>query len=239
MKPYNSEETKKSQVRRMFDSIAHSYDLLNHLLSLGIDRRWRRRAVRMVSAAAPHDILDLATGTGDMAIALAKANPQAAVRGVDLSANMVGEGCRKVEAQGLAGRVKLSVGDAEALDLPEESFDAVTVAFGVRNFGDIEAGLREMRRVLRNGGMVCILEFSTPRGRIFGPLYRFYFHRVLPVVGGWISRDRKAYEYLPSSVDEFPEPGEFLRIMDRVGLSQNRYVTLMGGIARIYTGRRS
>lgn len=238
MKPYNSEETKKSQVRRMFDSIAHSYDLLNHLLSMGIDRRWRRRAVRMVSAAAPRDILDLATGTGDMAVALAVANPQASVRGIDLSANMVGEGRRKVEAQGLGGRVELSVGDAEALELPAESFDAVTVAFGVRNFGDIGAGLREMRRVLRVGGMVCILEFSTPRGRIFGPLYRFYFHRVLPVVGGWISRDRKAYEYLPSSVDEFPEPGEFLRIMESAGLSHNEYVTLMGGIARIYTGCR-
>lgn len=238
MKPYNSEETKKSQVRRMFDSIAHSYDLLNHLLSMGIDRRWRRRAVRMVSAAAPRDILDLATGTGDMAIALAKANPQAAVAGLDLSENMVAEGRRKVEARGLGGRVRLDVGDAEAIALPEESFDAVTVAFGVRNFGDIEAGLSEMRRVLRRGGMVCILEFSTPRGRIFGPMYRFYFHRVLPVVGGWISRDRKAYEYLPSSVDEFPQPDEFLKIMDRVGLSQNRYATLMGGIARIYTGKR-
>lgn len=237
MKPYDSEETKKSQVRRMFNAIAGSYDMLNHLLSAGVDRRWRRRAVRLASSASPRDILDLATGTGDMAIALARANAEARITGVDLSEGMVAEGRRKVEAAGLAGRVELRTGDAEALDLPAESFDAVTVAFGVRNFGDIAAGLSEMKRVLRRGGIVCILEFSTPRGKIFGPLYRFYFHRVLPVVGGWISRDRKAYEYLPSSVDEFPGPEEFVAMMSHAGFSQNGYVTLMFGVARIYTGK--
>ncbi len=236
MKPYNRTEPKKTQVRTMFDRIAPRYDLLNHLLSLGIDRRWRSRVIGELRPSDPHHILDVATGTGDLAIALGRMSPQVCVTGVDLSEEMVAVGRRKVDERGLAGRVSLSTGDAEALAFDDGTFDAATVAFGVRNFSDIPKGLSEMTRTLRKSGTLAVLEFSRPDSKIFGTLFRFYFHRVLPVVGGWISKDRAAYSYLPSSVDEFPAPERFLGMMSDAGLDSCRAVPLTFGVAYIYIG---
>lgn len=197
------ENSKKTRVREMFDSIAPRYDLLNHLLSFGVDRLWRRRMVGVVAAGTPAAILDVAAGTGDVAVALARRLPAARITGIDLSGEMLAVGRGKVARRGLCDRIELVQGDAEQLPFPDGTFDAVTIGFGIRNFGSIEAGLAEAFRVLRPGGRLCILEFSTPRGRCFGLLYRFYFHRILPLVGRLISKDDSAYTYLPESVDHF------------------------------------
>ncbi len=235
MKPYNSDKTKKEEVREMFDRIAPTYDTLNHMLSWQIDKLWRRRVVRIVRRIAPRRILDLATGTGDLAIALAEGIRTAHVLGIDLSQRMLDEARRKVSELGLDERVLLAPGDAEAIELADGAVDAVTVAFGVRNFGSLERGLQEIARVLRPGGMAVILEFSTPRNPIIGRLYGWYSHRVLPRVGGMISKDRSAYEYLPASVDEFPAPEQFLTLLERTGFRDCGERSQSFGIARIYT----
>lgn len=231
-------ETKKAQVRAMFDSIAPKYDLLNHLLSFGVDRLWRRRMVGAVAAAAPEEVLDVAAGTGDVAIAMARRMPRVRITGIDLSGEMLAVGRGKVARLGLDGRIVLKEGDAERLPFPDASFDAVSIGFGIRNFGSIEAGLSEAFRVLRRGGCLYILEFSTPCGRLFGPLYRFYFHRILPRVGRFVSKDRGAYSYLPDSVDHFPDNLLFLRMMGDAGFTGCRARRQMRGIAYIYEGRK-
>lgn len=236
MKPYGTEDSKKEEVRRMFDAIAPAYDRLNHILSFNMDRGWRRKTVRMIAAENPAAILDMATGTGDLAIDMARKMPHAHITGIDLSPEMIRIAAEKTENRGLSQRVTVGVGDGEALDIPDDTFDCAAIAFGIRNYQDIPAGLREFRRVLRPGGKVFILEFSTPRGKIFGPLYRFYFHRILPRIGGLVSRDRSAYDYLPGSVDEFPEEGPFLRMMYEAGFGDVRARRLMRGVAYIYTG---
>lgn len=236
VKPYNAHDSKKEQVRAMFDNIAPRYDLLNHTLSFSIDRLWRRRTVSMAAACRPARILDVATGTGDLAVDLARGIPGAAITGVDLSEKMLAVARRKVEARGLAARIDLRQGDAEHLGFDAASFDAVTVAFGVRNFGDLDAGLRELARVLRPGGRVFILEFSRPRNRVFRALYEFYTFRILPLVGGAVSRDRRAYAYLPASVGGFPAPDAFLDRLAHAGFLSLGKRSLSGGIAHIYTG---
>lgn len=238
MKPYEGNEPKREQIRKMFDTIAPKYDTLNHLLSFGIDRRWRNRVVREVIMSNPSAILDVATGTGDMAIALACKIAKSRVDGIDISEGMIEIGRRKVAQDGLTDRVTFRNGAAESLPFTDGVYDAVTVAFGVRNFHDIPQGLSEMFRVTRSGGKVCVLEFSTPDNKIFGALYRFYFHRVLPWIGGVMSKDRKAYKYLPESVDEFPDADRFAAMMLAAGASQCRVVTLMTGVARIYIGEK-
>ena len=219
----------------MFDNIAPAYDRLNHLLSFGLDRLWRRRVVRMVARCGAARVVDVATGTADLAIDIAR-RTEAEVVGVDLSEAMIEIGRRKAERAGLGRRIELIAGDAENLPLEDCSADCATVAFGVRNFQDIEAGLRQMHRVLVSGGRCFVLEFSTPRGAVFAPLFRFYFHRILPVVGGAVSGDRKAYEYLPSSVDEFPSCERFARMMRGAGFVGVERVKLMFGVAYIYVG---
>ena len=194
MKPYNTEQTKKEEVREMFDRIAPTYDMLNHTLSLNIDRLWRRRVVRLVRRFAPRRILDVATGTGDLAIAMARRIRGTQVLGVDLSEGMLDIARRKVAEAGLDGRVVLDTGDAERLFVSDSAVDVATVAFGVRNFGDLDAGLRDIARTLREGGRIVILEFSTPRNPLARAFYGFWNRRVLPRVGGMVSRDRKAYE---------------------------------------------
>ena len=211
MKPYNTDQTKKEEVREMFDNIAPKYDLLNHTLSMSIDRVWRRRVVGEVRRAKPGRILDVATGTGDLAIAMARR-----IRDVQV----------------------LDVGDAEHLRVSDASVDVVTVAFGVRNFGDLEAGLREMARTIKPGGKVVILEFSRPRNRVFRALYEFYSYKILPRIGGLVSRDKRAYEYLPASVGEFPAPEEFMGMMARAGFRNCRARSQSFGIAQIYIGER-
>ena len=237
MKPYNDIDSKRDQIRTMFDRIAPAYDLLNHLLSFGIDRRWRRRVVKLVREDRPARILDLATGTGDMALALARGVPGAQVTGADLSTQMLEVAREKVAKKGLTERIRLCVAEAEQMpEMPDNGFDVTTVAFGVRNFHDIGRGLREICRTLRPGGKLYVLEFSTPRNGLFGALYRFYFHRVLPVIGGWVSHDGKAYRYLPESVDEFPAWERFVAMMEECGYGECRSVALMTGVARIYIG---
>lgn len=238
VKPYDTRTGKKSQVRTMFDRIAPRYDLLNHILSFNIDRLWRRRVVRILRRRAPERILDLATGTGDLAIDLARGISGAQVTAVDLSEGMLAVARRKVASRGLDGRIELRQGDAEHLALSDASVDAATVAFGVRNFGDLEAGLGELARTVRPGGVVVILEFSRPRNPFVRALYGFYSGQVLPRIGGAVSRDRKAYEYLPASVGEFPAPEVFMGMMEQAGFSNCRARSQSFGIAQIYVGER-
>ena len=238
VKPYNTGQTKKEEVREMFDNIAPKYDLLNHTLSMNIDRIWRRRVVRIVRRSRPHRILDVATGTGDLAIEMARRIRDVHVLGVDLSEKMLDVARCKVAARGLDERVVLDVGDAEHLRVSDASVDVVTVAFGVRNFGDLEAGLREMARTIKPGGKVVILEFSRPRNRLFRVLYEFYTYKILPRIGGMVSKDKRAYEYLPASVGEFPAPAEFMSMMERAGFRECRARSQSFGIAQIYTGQR-
>ncbi|WP_346699853.1 bifunctional demethylmenaquinone methyltransferase/2-methoxy-6-polyprenyl-1,4-benzoquinol methylase UbiE [uncultured Alistipes sp.] len=238
MKPYNTDQTKKEEVREMFDHIAPKYDLLNHTLSMSIDRLWRRHVVRIVRRAKPRRILDVATGTGDLAIAMARRIKDVQILAVDLSERMLDVARRKVEVRGLDGRIVLDHGDAEHLDLAPASVDVATVAFGVRNFGDLDLGLRELARVVKPGGKVVILEFSRPANPLFRAVYEFYSYRILPRIGGMVSHDRKAYEYLPASVGEFPLPAEFLRRLEAAGFKNCRARSQSCGIAQIYTGER-
>ena len=238
MKPYNTDQTKKEEVREMFDNIAPKYDLLNHTLSMSIDRVWRRRVVGEVRRAKPGRILDVATGTGDLAIAMARRIRDVQVLGVDLSEQMLAVARRKIEARGLDGPIVLDRGDAERLAVADASVDVATVAFGVRNFGDLGAGLRELARTIKPGGKVVILEFSRPRNRVFRALYEFYSYKILPRIGGLVSRDKRAYEYLPASVGEFPAPEEFMAMMARAGFRNCRARSQSFGIAQIYIGER-
>ncbi len=238
MKPYNTDQTKKEEVREMFDHIAPKYDLLNHTLSMSIDRLWRRHVVKTVRRAKPRRILDVATGTGDLAIAMARRIKDVQILAVDLSERMLDVARRKVEARGLDGRIVLDRGDAEHLDVATASVDVATVAFGVRNFGDLDLGLRELARVIKPGGKVVILEFSRPANPLFRAVYEFYSYRILPRIGGLVSRDRKAYEYLPASVGEFPPPAEFLRRLEAAGFKNCRARSQSCGIAQIFTGER-
>ena len=238
MKPYNTDQTKKEEVREMFDNIAPKYDLLNHTLSMSIDRVWRRRVVGEVRRAKPGRILDVATGTGDLAIAMARRIRDVQVLGVDLSEQMLAVARRRIEARGLDGRIVLDRGDAERLAVADASVDVATVAFGVRNFGDLGAGLRELARTIKPGGKVVILEFSRPRNRVFRALYEFYSYKILPRIGGLVSRDKRAYEYLPASVGEFPAPEEFMAMMARAGVRNCRARSQSFGIAQIYIGER-
>ncbi len=236
MKPYNSDKSKKEQVQQMFDNIAPTYDRLNHTLSLSIDRLWRRRTVRMVGKESPLHILDMATGTGDLAIMMARRIDNAHITGVDISEGMLQVAREKIAGTDLAQRIDFQVGDAEHMPFDDGSFDVATVAFGVRNFGDIDAGLRELTRLLRVGGKLFVLEFSTPRNPIIRKAYGLYSHKILPRIGGMISHDEAAYRYLPESVEEFPSPERFMEIMRRAGLHECNSRPLTFGIAHIYTG---
>ncbi len=239
VKPYHTQRSKKEEVRTMFDHIAPHYDFLNHVLSFNIDRLWRRHVVNEVLRGCPRRVLDVATGTGDLAFELVRRMPGAEVTGVDLSAGMLDAARCKAAARGLKERVAFVQGDAERLDFGDAAFDAATVAFGVRNFGDLDVGLRELARTIKPGGRVVILEFSRPRNRWFRALYEWYAFRVLPFVGGAVSRDRQAYAYLPASVGEFPAPAEFVRRLERAGFVGCRARSQSFGIAQIYVGQRS
>ena len=235
MKPYNQEQSKKEQVEQMFDNIAPTYDKLNHIMSLNIDRVWRRRVMRIVRRAKAHKIMDVATGTGDLAIAMAKRVDRTQILGVDLSEEMLAVARRKVEKQGLEERIMLEKGDAENLAMVStESIDAATVAFGVRNFENIERGLSEIYRTLKPGGKLVVLEFSMPKNRLVRWVYSQYAHRLLPRIGGMISKDKKAYTYLPDSVEEFPAPERFAEVLRSVGFTRVKTRSQSFGIAYIY-----
>jgi demethylmenaquinone methyltransferase/2-methoxy-6-polyprenyl-1,4-benzoquinol methylase len=225
----------KQYVRTLFNGIAYRYDLLNHLLSAGFDITWRRRAIARLVDDRPRRILDVATGTGDLAIAALRARPESVV-GVDIAEEMLLRGRGKIARRGCETKITFRTGDAEDLDFPENSFDAVTVAFGVRNFEDLEKGLRGMHRVLRPGGKVVVLEFSRPRRAPLKQLYFLYFRHILPRIGRTVSDHREAYTYLPDTVMRFPEGSEFMKILEGVGFSSVDEERLTGGIATIYTG---
>ncbi len=225
-------------IRNMFDGIARRYDFLNHLLSLGIDRGWRRRTVSALKRTQPSKVLDLATGTGDLAIAIARKIEGCRVTGGDLSREMLKVGRAKVWRSGLGSRIELIQCNAMELPFSTECYDAVTVAFGVRNFENLERGLSEMQRVMRGGGKIFILEFSKPRNSIISAPYLFYIKRVLPIVGRMVSKDRYAYNYLPESVIDFPEGETFQKIMLDVGFINCKRRTLSFGIATLYMGEK-
>ncbi len=232
--PFVKEPHAKAEwVRRMFSEIAPRYDLLNRLLSLGVDQAWRRRAVALALEKAPRRILDLATGTGDLALLLKARAPGAEVVGVDFAPPMLDLARKKAERRGL-GVVFLEA-NALALPFPTGAFDAVTVAFGFRNFADYPGGLREIHRVLAPGGRAVILEFPPPPKGLLGRAYRFYFHRVLPFLGGVISGRPEAYRYLPESVDRFPSPEALKALMEAQGF-RVRYELLTFGVAAIHVG---
>ena len=224
----------KQHVRSLFDSIARRYDMLNRLLSGGIDTYWRRRAIDHLQGDPGRRILDVATGTGDFAIAAARLAPREVV-GVDIAGEMLAIGRKKLAARGLSGVVSLRNGEAEGLPFADGSFDAVIVAFGVRNFESLEGGLAEMRRVLRPGGKLVVLEFSRPRRFPFRQIYLFYFLNVIPFIGRLLSGNDEAYAYLPASVMVFPEGDEFLALLMSAGFIRTSAERLTFGIASIYT----
>jgi demethylmenaquinone methyltransferase/2-methoxy-6-polyprenyl-1,4-benzoquinol methylase len=234
--PYKDKETgKKQQVADMFDNISHKYDFLNHFLSLGIDIRWRKKAIKLLEEIQPKQILDIATGTGDFAIESLKLNPDHVI-GVDISEGMLNVGREKLKKRKLDDRITLTSGDSENLPFEDNKFDAIIVAFGVRNFENLEKGLSEMFRVLRPGGKVVVLEFSKPKSFPFKQLYNFYFKNILPTLGKTISKDNAAYTYLPESVKSFPDGKDFTSILDKLGFKDTICKPLTFGISSIYTG---
>ena len=238
IKPYrDSSAGKKEQIATMFDRIAPKYDFLNHTLSFGIDKLWRRRAIRLISSNSPETILDVATGTGDFAIAALKSGAKK-ITGIDISKEMVAIGVEKVKALGLDDKIELITGDSEAIQFPDKSFDAATVAFGVRNFENLGRGLDELFRVLKQGGTLCVLEFSKPHNALVKLGYKFYSNNLMPWIGRMVSGDRSAYTYLPESVDGFPDGEKFITFMSQSGFVQIREYRLSFGIATIYIGKK-
>ena len=232
-------EDKKAAVTSMFNSIAFRYDFLNHFLSFGIDMSWRKKAVRIMSGKYKNpEILDVATGTADLAIAASKLAPKR-ITGIDISENMLAIGRKKILRKGLSELIHLYEGDSEKINFSDNTFDIVMVAFGVRNFSDTVKGLNEMHRVLKPGGMIMVLEFSKPEWFPFKQLYSFYFLRILPLAGRIISNHGRAYSYLPESVMQFPDNERFTELLMRSGFSGNNQKILTGGIASIYTGYKS
>ncbi len=230
---------KGERIREMFDSIAPRYDLLNRLLSLGIDRRWRRFAVKQIRFAEGGKILDVATGTADVALEIAAKTPgSVTVTGVDFSPQMVELGKEKVRQSPFSDRISLQIAPCEAIPFEDNCFDSATIAFGIRNVVDRSCGLKEMLRVLKPDGKIVILEFSNPRSKIFRALYNFYFLKILPVAGGLIS-NFSAYKYLPDSVLEFPSQEEFKKLMTEAGFINVVHKDLTFGIATVYTGEKS
>ncbi len=232
------ENNKRQEVEEMFDAIAPRYDLLNHLLSFGIDKGWRKKVAKKVAASSPKKVLDVATGTADLIIAMQKkCGGECKFVGGDISTLMLERGKAKLKKLGIEAELIV----ADALELPFESgeFDALSCAFGVRNFADVEKGVAEMARVLRSGGVCCILEYSPQKRRsLWNSLFRFYFSKILPFIGGLISGNRAAYSYLPNSVEGFCTESEFLEILSKVGFEKVSARSIMGGVVTLYTGYR-
>ena len=230
---------KKEFVREMFDGIAADYDRLNHIMSLDVDKSWRRKALKQIIGPEVRDILDLACGTGDFSVAIARKMPVGAhVTGVDLSEGMLAVMKEKVAAEGLQEKISIRQGDGEELPFADGSIDRVTIAFGIRNFENREKGLREMLRVLRPGGRVVILELSVPQNAFFRWCYNLYFLHILPLIGGKVSGDKAAYRYLPASVLHFPGPREFMETLRECGFSEVEHKAMTFGICRLYSGTR-
>lgn len=228
---------KKDQVASMFNNISKNYDLLNHLLSLGIDILWRKKAIRLLKKEKPKNILDIATGTGDFSLEALALRPEKII-GVDISEGMLAVGKTKMKERGVDHIIDLQLGDSENLQFEDNSFDAVIVSFGVRNFENLEKGLAEMFRVLKPSGSVVIIEFSKPKAFPLKQVFNFYFTSILPKIGKVISKDQSAYTYLPESVQEFPDGDRFLGILQKLGYKQTKCIPLTFGISSIYQGKK-
>lgn len=229
---------KKQQVAEMFNHIANRYDFLNHFLSGGVDNFWRRRAIRELVPLRPRVILDIATGTGDLPVMMAKQLQPEKITGIDISSGMLELGRQKMNKLGLDSLVRLQEGDSEVIEFPDNSFDAVTVAFGVRNFQNLEKGLQEMLRVLKPGGKLMILEFSKPGKGVFSLLYKIYLRHIAPRIGKIVSGNAAAYQYLHDSVHAFPEGENFLQILNKTGFITVYRKRLSLGICSIYCGNK-
>ena len=237
VKPYNSEKSKKEEVAEMFNNISANYDFLNHFLSLGIDHLWRKKAIKQLKNLEVKKVIDIATGTGDFAIASLKLNPDEVI-GVDISSGMLEVGSKKMKNKGHDKTIKMILGDSENLAFEDNYFDALTVGFGVRNFENLEKGLSEMLRVIRPGGKIVILEFSKPKKFPVKQVFSFYSKYFIPFFGKRISKDQQAYAYLPESVAAFPEGKEFENILKKLNYKSVQSIILSGGIATIYTGTK-
>ena len=233
-----SVESKKKQVENMFDRIAFRYDFLNRFLSAGIDVSWRKKAIRELKELQPQNLLDVATGTGDFAITSYKILNPVKITGIDISEGMLDLGRKKIEKLGLQDKIQLLKGDSEAILFADNSFDAITVAFGVRNFENLEKGLSEIYRVLKPGGKLIVLEFSKPSLPVIKSLYKFYMKFVTPKVGKLISKNNEAYKYLNDSVQQFPEKETFTNILKKIKYRNSFYKTLSLGICTIYCGEK-
>lgn len=233
-----SKLSKKEQIAHMFNDIAGRYDFLNRFMSLGIDVGWRKKALGILQPLQPKVILDVATGTGDVAIMAARMLQPEKIIGIDISEGMLAFGREKVEKAGLSGKITLQEGDSETISFPDGTFDAITVAFGVRNFEHLEKGLAEMRRVLKPGGKAVILEFSNPTKTPVKQLYNFYFRYITPSIGKWIARNKAAYSYLPDSVKAFPQDQAMCDILHKTGFQAVTCKTLSFGICSIYSATR-
>ena len=236
VKPYSgSVKGKKEQVAGMFNNIALRYDFLNHFLSFGIDKLWRRRAIQLIRPFQPEEILDVATGTGDLAIESLKTGAKK-ITGIDISEEMLAIGRAKIKVLALDQFIDLKLGDSEKLEFDDLVFDAVTVAFGVRNFENLGRGLSEIFRVLKPGGVFCVLEFSRPRVFPVKQFYNFYTYYILPFIGRMISKDHSAYRYLPESVRQFPDGKNFIAVLKKAGFVQIKEYRQTFGVATIYLG---
>jgi demethylmenaquinone methyltransferase/2-methoxy-6-polyprenyl-1,4-benzoquinol methylase len=237
--PYKDQSgSKKEQVSEMFDNISGKYDLLNRVLSGGVDIYWRKKAISLLKKEQPKLILDIATGTGDLAVEANKQLNPDKIIGVDISEGMLAHGREKMERLGLSQKIELRKGDSEKLLFDDNTFDAVIVSFGVRNFEDLLKGLTDMCRVTKPGGTCVVVEFSKPRKFPMKQLYSFYSTRILPIIGRMVSKDNSAYTYLPESVKMFPDGSEFLTIFEQAGFKQTYCKTLTFGICSIYVGKK-
>lgn len=234
----NSEKAKKEQVAEMFDSIAGKYDFMNRFLSARTDVSWRKKAINSLKKYNPKEILDIATGTGDMAIRACKMIEGVQVTGVDISTQMLNEGQKKIEKAGLTSRISLLKGDSENLQFDGNRFDAIMAAFGVRNFENLEKGLFEMYRVLKPGGRLCIIEFSRPRPEIINRIYQTYMKVVAPQIAGAFNQNKEAYKYLNKSAKAFPEREQFVELINNAGFKESTYKALSFGMCCIYSATK-
>ncbi|WP_018344728.1 bifunctional demethylmenaquinone methyltransferase/2-methoxy-6-polyprenyl-1,4-benzoquinol methylase UbiE [Cytophaga aurantiaca] len=239
IKPYQEKESeKREQVELMFNNISPKYDLLNRVLSLGIDKIWRKQALNLLKKDKPAYILDVATGTADLAIEAATRLKPTSIVGIDIAENMLQIGREKIAKKNLDNIIRLQKGDSEKIEFADNTFDAVIVSFGVRNFQHLELGLSEIHRVLKPGGNIMVLEFSKPQKAPFKQVYQFYFKNILPMVGKLVSKDTAAYTYLPDSVNAFPDGKAFCAILEKIGFSVQHYKPFTFGVCTSYVGKK-